>query len=123
MKFGVVTSDSESDSDIVSVDYSFTSDEESLDGFQWYISLPLPCSVKLMHVSRISADPKSSVGRDIRAALDSSDEEVLESEDEVDILGLSGKSVNGGKNERKARIQSPWNAFSTYVSCVSVALN
>lgn len=76
-----------------------------------------------MHVSRISADPKSSLGRDIRAALDSSDEEVLESEDEVEILGLSGKSVNGGKNEGKARIQSPWNAFSTYVSCVSVALN
>ncbi|OWZ66618.1 hypothetical protein AYX14_05912 [Cryptococcus neoformans] len=96
MKFGVVTSDSESDSDIVSVDYSFTSDEESLDGFQW-----------------ISADPKSSLGRDIRAALDSSDEEVLESENEVEILGLSGKSVNGGKNEGKARIQSPWNAFST----------
>lgn len=114
----MVSSDSDSDSDIVSVDYSFSSDEESLDGFQWYISLPLPCSAKLIRVSRISTDPNSSLGRDIRAALDSSDEEVLGSEDEVEILGLSGRSVNGGKNGGKARTQSPWNAFSTYVSCV-----
>lgn len=32
----MVSSDSESDSDILSVDYSFSSDEESVDGFQWY---------------------------------------------------------------------------------------
>ncbi|KAL0243559.1 hypothetical protein I308_105526 [Cryptococcus tetragattii IND107] len=95
MRFGVVSSDSESDSDILSVDYSFSSDEETVDGFQW-----------------ISTNANPSLGRDIRNALDSSDEEVFDSEDEVEILGLSGKCASGGKNAGKARALSPWNAFS-----------
>ncbi|WVO23899.1 uncharacterized protein IAS62_005257 [Cryptococcus decagattii] len=106
MRFGVVSSDSESDSDILSVDYSFSSDEESVDGFQW-----------------ISTNPNPSLGRDIRAALDSSDEEVFDSEDEVEILELNGKSASGGKNADKARALSAWNAFSTPQSSKSKGKN
>lgn len=80
------------------------------------ISFPLSCSTKLTHVLRISTNANPSLGRDIRNALDSSDEEVFDSEDEVEILGLSGKCASGGKNAGKARALSPWNAFSMHVS-------
>lgn len=79
------------------------------------ISFPLSCSAKLTHTLRISTNPNPSLGRDIRAALDSSDEEVFDSEDEVEILELNGKSASGGKNADKARALSAWNAFSTCV--------
>lgn len=62
------------------------------------------CFVKLICVLRIFIDLNFLLGRDICVVLDFSDEEVLGFEDEVEILGLSGRSVNGGKNGGKVRI-------------------
>nr|ODN93668.1 hypothetical protein L204_04851 [Cryptococcus depauperatus CBS 7855] len=90
MRFAIEDSDSEVSEleDALSSGYS---SDDSFTGFEWN-----------------QAGPHSSLGRDLRTAASFTDEEVLDSEEEVEFLGLDepAKTIN------KHRTPAPWNVFS-----------
>ncbi|WVN89346.1 uncharacterized protein L203_104569 [Cryptococcus depauperatus CBS 7841] len=90
MRFAIEDSDSEVSEleDALSSGYS---SDDSFTGFEWN-----------------QAVPHSSLGRDLRTAASFTDEEVLDSEEEVEFLGLAepAKTIN------KHRTPAPWNVFS-----------
>ncbi|WVQ75897.1 hypothetical protein IAR50_005532 [Cryptococcus sp. DSM 104548] len=86
--------DIESDSDyetlapVHAADYSDDDDNDSIDGFEW-----------------VKTNPRSSLGRSLRAALDSSDEESASSDDSIEIIGFGARPDKGKEREIEPELE------------------
>ncbi|ODO08617.1 hypothetical protein L198_00349 [Cryptococcus wingfieldii CBS 7118] len=85
MRFALEDVDSDSDYDILAPVHASVysdDDDDSLDGLEW-----------------VNTQPRSSLGRSLRAALDSSDDETTASDGSIEFIGFGGRSGKGKQRE------------------------
>ncbi|ODO07876.1 hypothetical protein I350_03457 [Cryptococcus amylolentus CBS 6273] len=85
MRFALEDVDSDSDYDILAPVHDpvySDDDDDSLDGLEW-----------------VNTQPRSSLGRSLRAALDSSDDETTASDGSIEFIGFGGRFGKGKERE------------------------